>query len=1148
MPTVDILIRAIDQASAIIAGAQRQVEAATRSSTQISRQAATARAAEANAQSRVNTLLDLSVGANRRVQESNAANLTTWQRLNGVLAESRVLFTGLLGVLASAPASLIALGASAVRSADDLGKAAQQVGIATQTLSALKFAASQNEVDFSSLKLALKQLAEQVENSQDPASESAEAFRVLGVSVRDAAGNLKGNDQLIREIADGFTRLDDGAGKSRIAVQLFGRAAQGLIPFLNSGSQGIAELEERARDLGITVSSDFARQADTFNDTLAEFRAVLQGIGQSLAIELLPTLTAFLRTIIENKDVVRTAFLGIAIAVTAVATAAGALKIFSVVNGLIGAFIGPAALAQITGFRSGLAAIGEAAANLAIRFRLVGVTATGALAATPFGAALAALATLTAGILAAREGWKAYRAAQQEALSTQNLTENNQGLRAFAERQIREFEAAGKITGDKADELRERLARAFTPKDVGGTQTTFGPTGFATQRVSKLELDQRAASQEAAGVVRELRNIQEAQSAVNETATQAVITEKNLLAQAQAQLEIFKATKELQLAELAAEFNRAGSTLTADQFASQSEQIISEIFARERAFIETTAQREIEEARRKLTTGFDAIKDPAERAAKVEAELAGQQLEITSKRDAALAQKESEFNQQLLSIRERRADQEIAAAQSAAQNRLSIATLTNNELLAAELQLQQQLNELRARQQNLAPGQRLSDSEIEQAGAFAFRRLRAQQEQKDTQTSLDLEFALLDAERARLNNDPTPNLALRQEQLNDVLRRYNALIEQEINLQQEALRTGTLTVTEQTTARQRLIEAETRLIENRRALNLRDAQDRNLPQFSAELGFQNRLDQFGNATGEREIVAPFRALDDFLTGTLQTTFRGLGDSITGLITGTARWGQVWVQVGNQIIGQVVNLVLEYTLFHTIRMALDRIFHTTSRANIAATQAVGTAAQAATTAASATSAATTAAAWAPASAAVNTATFGSSAGIGLAIALAAIAAIIGALAFAEGGYIRGPGGPKEDKVLVRVSSGEGITNAAATQRYGGKSFIDAVNDQRLESFLPGLFRAMPVPEIRFDPGQIHLRGFAEGGFIGAPTSQRELPTLADSGFSPNVNVSPAPVNVAVLNNREELRQWLASADAGAVIFDHVRRRKLELGVA
>lgn len=51
-----------------------------------------------------------------------------------------------------------------------------------------------------------------------------------------------------------------------------------------------------------------------------------------------------------------------------------------------------------------------------------------------------------------------------------------------------------------------------------------------------------------------------------------------------------------------------------------------------------------------------------------------------------------------------------------------------------------------------------------------------------------------------------------------------------------------------------------------------------------------------------------------------------------------------------------------------------------------------------------------------------------------------------LPLAEGGYVSGPGGPKDDKIPSWLSNGEFVMNAGAVQRYG-VDFLNALNDSK-----------------------------------------------------------------------------------------------------
>jgi hypothetical protein len=152
-----------------------------------------------------------------------------------------------------------------------------------------------------------------------------------------------------------------------------------------------------------------------------------------------------------------------------------------------------------------------------------------------------------------------------------------------------------------------------------------------------------------------------------------------------------------------------------------------------------------------------------------------------------------------------------------------------------------------------------------------------------------------------------------------------------------------------------------------------------------------------------------------------------------------------------------------------------------------------------------SAAQRTAAEAPAAVATSISSYGAAAAVGVAALLAGLA--IGIAAFAEGGLVRGKGGPKSDSNLVAVSAGEYIVNAAAVGEYG-LGFLEAINARSLDA-------------------------------------SSALPAASVSGG--NVTVSPAPVNFAVINNKAQLREFLRSNEGRQVLLDEMTAQKMELGL-
>ena len=64
-----------------------------------------------------------------------------------------------------------------------------------------------------------------------------------------------------------------------MAMELFGKAGTKLLPLMADGAAGINEMQEQARKLGLTVSTETARDAAELNDALGTLWKVLkQGV------------------------------------------------------------------------------------------------------------------------------------------------------------------------------------------------------------------------------------------------------------------------------------------------------------------------------------------------------------------------------------------------------------------------------------------------------------------------------------------------------------------------------------------------------------------------------------------------------------------------------------------------------------------------------------------------------------------------------------------------------------------------------------------------------------------------------------------------------------------------------------------------------
>lgn len=179
----------------------------------------------------------------------------------------------------------------AIDAADKLNDFNQRLGISAEVLSGWGYAAKQSGTDIDTLGKGLNRLSKNLADALDPKSGSAKLFADLGVSVTDAAGNLRSLEDVVPDIANAFKTLNNETLEAALAQELFGKSGVELLEFLNQGSNGLDTLRGRARELGIQLSQETLTAADAFNDTLGDVRAAAEGLYTQIAAALLPQLT-----------------------------------------------------------------------------------------------------------------------------------------------------------------------------------------------------------------------------------------------------------------------------------------------------------------------------------------------------------------------------------------------------------------------------------------------------------------------------------------------------------------------------------------------------------------------------------------------------------------------------------------------------------------------------------------------------------------------------------------------------------------------------------------------------------------------------------------------------------------------------------------
>jgi hypothetical protein len=230
----------------------------------------------------------------------------------------------------------------------DLVDMSQRTGVTVEALSELGFAAGQSGADMETLEGGLRRMQKLIVEAAGGSAEARQALQRLGLTVADL--KALSLDEQFKLIADKLSAIENPTLRAALAMDIFGKSGTRLLPLLSGGAKGIEELQEQARELGLTISTEDAQAAEAFGDAIDTLWKVLKKavftIGSALAPSLKDLAEWITRTVKnisdwigQNKDLVVTIF-QIAAAVLAGGLALIALgAAFSAIGAAIGAVV-----------------------------------------------------------------------------------------------------------------------------------------------------------------------------------------------------------------------------------------------------------------------------------------------------------------------------------------------------------------------------------------------------------------------------------------------------------------------------------------------------------------------------------------------------------------------------------------------------------------------------------------------------------------------------------------------------------------------------------------------------------------------------------------------------------------------------------------
>lgn len=195
---------------------------------------------------------------------------------------------------------LIESGRRSVETGAEIARLSEKYKITAESLSTLKYAADLSDTSMEAVASGLDRMGKNAVQASKGTGEAAVAFRVLGVDVKDTSGQIKGQEQLLYEVADQISRVEDSTTRAALAQMVFGRAGADLLPFLNNGADGLRRLQAEGKQWA-EIAGISAEEAKKLKDQQKELEYASDALGKSIATTLVPALNGAIRAFIEAR-------------------------------------------------------------------------------------------------------------------------------------------------------------------------------------------------------------------------------------------------------------------------------------------------------------------------------------------------------------------------------------------------------------------------------------------------------------------------------------------------------------------------------------------------------------------------------------------------------------------------------------------------------------------------------------------------------------------------------------------------------------------------------------------------------------------------------------------------------------------------------
>lgn len=276
-----------------------------------------------------------------QVDEKKLADVD--KRIGGLVGGLKGLLPLAAGIGAAlAPLALFRFSLATAGAVDEQAKLAQALSVSTRELAQWESVAQDYGSSVGEMRGGLQSFTKQLGVADAGNKKARESLKLLGVSARDAQGNVRPLADRLEDAVLGLQRIENPARRGAIAMQIFGPAGATMIRVSEDGAGALASLRREFDELNPEYERT-VKMSQEVAATMDGWRKATDALRMRLASALLPAVSRIVTLATRAADAIAratagTRFFEVALASLATVAAAVAIKLLAPFAPIIGIF------------------------------------------------------------------------------------------------------------------------------------------------------------------------------------------------------------------------------------------------------------------------------------------------------------------------------------------------------------------------------------------------------------------------------------------------------------------------------------------------------------------------------------------------------------------------------------------------------------------------------------------------------------------------------------------------------------------------------------------------------------------------------------------------------------------------------------------